>query len=247
MVLTINTLGKPSCIKLVIEVKNPCKAKVVVSDPIRKETIYYDRVFDANGIEEMDIKLPQSRNSVELTVLCDMGAENIRIVSYKKRPLLQYPSCYKKALTKEFIGFAQQISARLPYLTEGDYFSKNEKFHIQVLEEIVGHSTPARIHNDFGFIQVSKAKMGRNTVPMNMAILCHEYSHFFENDIQEDEIEADINGLTIYLGLNYPIMESHKSFTEVFAHSDTPQNRERYQYIYEYIDNFDKLRHKTCR
>lgn len=243
----VNTNFRPVCVELKVEVYKPCTLRVVAFDSLRNETVYFDRTFKpTKQIEEMQIKMPQNRKNTTVMVFCDVKEGAFKIVSSKKRKLIQYPQCYKRKETREFIAFAQEISSRFPYLNNGRYFSKNRNFEIEIYGEISGTGTPARIHNGTGVIQMSKAKMGNNTVPMTMAILLHEYSHFFENQVQVDEIEADLNALRIYMGLNYPIMESHKTFTEVFDHSDTPQNRERYDYIYAFVDQFDKIKHKTC-
>jgi hypothetical protein len=49
---------------------------------------------------------------------------------------------------------------------------------------------------------------------MRFAILCHEFSHFYVNDNMDDESEADINGLLIYLGLGYPRIEGYQAFLD---------------------------------
>jgi len=243
----VHTKGKPMAIDLGIELMQPCRVRIIARNPKSPNIVYYDRQFFASKNEEMEIRLPQSKNEVEVIVACfGMPQDNIRITKLKKVGLKQYPSCYNRGRTLRFVRFAQQICERLPELTTGDYYSLNNEFHLQVFDTIPNTQTPARIHNDLGVIQVSKQKMGGNTVPMNMAILLHEYSHFYMNKIQVDEIEADINGLKIYLGLGYPIVESHKSFTDVFQHSDNPMNRERYAYIFEFVDRFEKTKHRIC-
>jgi hypothetical protein len=84
------------------------------------------------------------------------------------------------------------------------------------------------------------------TIPMRIAILCHEFSHFYLNDVQKDEIEADLNALKLYLGMGYPVIEAHKAFLETFKKSPTPTNKERYQYLKAFIDNWDKNKYKIC-
>lgn len=246
-VIRIKTNQKPSCIAGSIKMKQPCKIRVVCINPYRPAVSYYDRVFEAEQVEKFEIRLPQSSKEVEVLVWCERGVDNIKSVKLRKLALRQFPACYKKQSTREFIKFAQAISDKLPYLPQGDYYSSGKnRFHIQVLDRIEDNETPARIHNDLGFIQMSKEKMMQNTVAMNMAVLLHEYSHFFENVDQKDEIEADMNGLRMYLGLNYPRLEAHKAFTEVFDHADHPMNRERYDYIMAYERKFKELKHKTC-
>ena len=242
----VKTNSIPSCLKLRIKLKEPCKLRVVAINPVISSAIYYDREFTAELDNKLEIRLPQSSKSLDVIVLCQKGDSNIKSVSIKKVGLRQFPVCYKTKTVREFIPFAQSIADKLSTLSVGDYKSKDGTFHIQVMDNISGTGTPARIHNDLGFIQISKDKMGKNTVPMNMAILLHEYSHFYENVIQKDEIEADLNGLRIYLGLGYPILELHKSFTEVFGYADNEMNRERYDYIFAYVSKFNKLKHKTC-
>lgn len=244
--LNIVTNRIPTNVNLVVETKDTCKVKVKCTDKINPNIVYFERVFDMQGKEEMNIRLPQSRNQVLVSVTSGNGDEAVRVVSFKKSKLLQYPMCYKGKNTHEFIKFAQQISERLNSINNGIYKSINGNYTIQIFDTIEGTNTPARIHNGEGYIQIAKSKMASNSVPMNMAILLHEFSHFYKNENITDEIEADLNGLKIYLGLNYPNLEAHNGFVDVFEHSDTPQNRERYEYILNYITNFKKLRHKVC-
>lgn len=244
--INITTNRQPTNVNLVIETRQKCKVRVVAFDKVQPLVVFYERVFDVEGVEEMNIKMPQSRKDVVVKVECSAGQDAVRIVKFKKSRLIQYPACFKGKKVHEFIRFAQQISERLPFINCGVYTSLNGKYTIEIYNTIEGTDTPARIHNGEGYIQIAQSKMAKNTVPMNMAILLHEFSHFFVNEELQDEIEADMNGLRMYLGLNYPDMEGHKSFVEVFEYADTPQNRERHDYIFKFIENFQKLKHKTC-
>ena len=73
------------------------------------------------------------------------------------------------------------------------------------------------------------------SIPMRMAILCHEFSHFYLNEVQKDEIEADLNALTMYLGMGYPVIEAHKAFLKTFHNSPSKVNKERYTYLKKFI------------
>jgi len=248
--LKLKTNSKPICLKLGLEVKSKCQIRVVARSSKSSLVVYYDRVFDVSDKENMEIRLPQSTPMVDVVITCskdNSGEANFRVTRFKKAKLRQYINCYKGKEVVRFIKFAQAISSQLPHLNVGDYYSDCGKYHFQILNDIEGETTPARIHNDIGFIQVNKTRMQGNTVPMNMAIFLHEFSHFFVNKIYSDETEADLNGLRMYLGLGYPIYESHKSFIEVFDHSDNSGNRERYDYIFEFVKNFDKLKFKICK
>jgi hypothetical protein len=78
------------------------------------------------------------------------------------------------------------------------------------------------------------------TIPMRMAILLHEYSHFYVNDEMHNESEADLNGLLIYLGLGYPRIEAHQSFLNTFMNVPSQQNKDRYDKINKFIQDFEK-------
>jgi hypothetical protein len=103
-------------------------------------------------------------------------------------------------------------------------------------------ATPARISTKNGRIQVSQESFRDMTVPMRMAILLHEYSHFYLNSDIANETEADLNGLTIYLGLGYPIREAYEAFAKTFIGYPSEQNKVRYdiinRFIREYIEEY---------
>jgi len=75
---------------------------------------------------------------------------------------------------------------------------------------------------------------------MRMAILLHEYSHFYVNEKMHDETEADLNGLLIYLGLGYPRIEAYEAFLKTFVNVPSQQNKARYDTINKFINNFEQ-------
>ena len=74
---------------------------------------------------------------------------------------------------------------------------------------------------------------------MNVLLLLHEYSHFFLNENIDNELEADLNALTIYLGLGYPRYEALIAYGETFKHNETPENDKRWQKIKEFINEYE--------
>ena len=64
---------------------------------------------------------------------------------------------------------------------------------------------------------------------MRMAILLHEFAHYYLNDNMEDEIEADRNGLEIYMALGYPRIDAYNVFLDVFENSPSELNMDRYK------------------
>ena len=105
-----------------------------------------------------------------------------------------------------------------------EYFLRvdTRKYTIDYLPQIIHEgkklSTPARISNKNGRIEISAKYYREMSIPMRMAILCHEFSHFYLNEVQRDEIEADLNALTLYMGMGYPIIEAHKPLSQTLKH-----------------------------
>ena len=150
---------------------------------------------------------------------------------------------FTSALTKEFCENAGILSA-------GRYQSDDKKYTIDYLPQIVHEgktlTTPAIISNKNGRMEISQKAYKEMSIPMRMAIICHEFSHFYLNEIQKDEIEADLNALTLYMGMGYPVIEAHKAFLETFYKSPTESNKERYVYLKTFIYNFDTLKYDIC-
>lgn len=103
-------------------------------------------------------------------------------------------------------------------------------------------STPMRTNAETGVIQVSKKYILQYTVPMRLAILLHEYSHFYLNNKPEDEEEADFNAILIFLALGYSKIAAQNAFIKVFKNADTQQNRVRDQKITDLINNFESMK-----
>jgi hypothetical protein len=63
-----------------------------------------------------------------------------------------------------------------------------------------------------------------------------------DKDFVFNETEADLNGLTIYLGLGYPIREAYAAFGDTFMGHPSSQNKMRYdiinKFIRDYIDEY---------
>jgi hypothetical protein len=148
--------------------------------------------------------------------------------------------------TRSFVDFAQRFSFNASYLEDKKtYQSGDGKYLIEYVPEIISAKTgrtlktPARISKMNGRIQVSKQLFMDYTVPMRMAILLHEYSHFYKNGNMDDEIEADLNGLLVYLALGYPRIEGYNAFLEVFMETPSMQNKNRYDIINKFITDFE--------
>ena len=245
--------GKPTALDVGVAVQRPCKVRIRVLNPNTKGCIYTDRWSNVKGKGEFEVRLPQSSEKVLVIIDCpDMGNDdNVRITKLKRISLNTHKMCLPKNRDfQEFLKFAQWFCENAGAIQPNRYYSDKKNFTIDYFEVIRDKgrvlTTPARISNKTGRIEIAKKYFARLTVPMRFAILCHEYSHFNLNVVQSDEIEADLNALKIYLGSGYPIIEAHKSFLRVFQNSPTKQNKERYEYLKTFIDNFDELKYRMC-
>ena len=145
---------------------------------------------------------------------------------------------------RNFVGFAQKFAYNAGWISAPrDYVSSVGSYKIEYLPFIINSkgekmSTPARVSTKNGRIQVSQESFVDMTIPMRMAILLHEFSHFYLNTDMANETEADLNGLTIYLGLGYPIREAYAAFIETFIGFPTAQNKQRYDIINKFIKDY---------
>ena len=245
----VETGGKPTNLLVKIEVNQPQKIRLMAYNPKRPNTFYTNRVKTVSKNCEFEIRMPQNCETVFVRCVKDGSNEDVKIISCEQIKLNQFVRCID-ARVSSFVKFAQEFSERLPMLHEGTYYSDDKKYRIDLFNQIKNGNvvlpTPARISNVDGRMEVSKAHFMKYTVPMRIAILLHEFSHFNLNVVQKDEVEADLNALRIYLGLGYPTIEAHMSFLNVFKGTPSEQNKERYEYIKSFIDNFDEMKYRVC-
>jgi hypothetical protein len=175
------------------------------------------------------------------------GVDNtFEVISISKEPLDKKLDVidFGNPYVRSFVNFATRFSYNAGTLPSGTYVSDDKNFVIVYLptiqEDGVEQTTPARIDIDSGIIEISKRQFLDYSIPSRMAILLHEFSHVYLNDNVDDEVEADLNGLLIYLGLGYPRIEAFEVFATTFMNAPTEQNKVRYDKIKNFIDEFDK-------
>ena len=245
---------KPTALKIVVETRGEERLWIKVKDAERKNTFYTKRYADVDGTQTFYVRMPQSPKVAKVIVYNeaygnrgkDMG---FRVLEIKEVPLKTIPIKLSKK-TKAFVRFAQEFSDECGYLSSskgGDtYRSNNGKFRIDYFNEIRSKATgevittPARISQLNGRIEVAKSMFKKYTIPMRMAILLHEFSHFYLNRVPSDESEADINGLRIYLSMGYPRIDAYNVFLSVFKRSATRGNQDRFERLDSFIKGFEK-------
>jgi hypothetical protein len=248
------TRYEPIMVKVVIKTNSPQTMVVKVFDPTQANTYFTDREKIINGQEELYIRMPLSPYSTALSIYNKAngnqpkGVDNsFEVVEIKKEDLDITLSKTKmdNSLVRNFVAFAQKFSYNAGWINAPkDYVSSVGNFKIEYLPYIKSNkngekmATPARISTKNGRIQVSQESFLPYTIPMRMAILLHEFSHYYLNSDITNETEADLNGLTIYLGLGYPIREAYAAFGDTFIGFPSEQNRKRYDIINKFIRDY---------
>ena len=257
---------KKEALTIMIEIvtNGPQKIQIVVRDINKLDTDYTNRHATINGTQKFFVRMPLSPYESMISVYnvangnMKQGQDtSFKVIKVDARPLERKMDCvnWQNPKIRDFVQFAQQFSDNAGILSAGKfpngstYISDEGNFRIDYFDDIrtkrgLVIQTPARISQTKGIIQVSKEHFKKFTVPMRMAILLHEFSHFYLNENMEDETEADLNGLLIYLALGYPRIEAYQSFPTTFKDTPTPQNKERFDILNQFITNFE--RNKFC-
>ena len=253
MKVTAHTKNKPCTIMMRIAVRSPRKLYVKVSDPSRPNTVFTNRYCVINNQEDLFVRMPVTSEKCEVIIksqeeLNGMTDKGYRVLEMKKLPLKRKLTAFNHAnpTIQKFVRFAEEFSAKAGYISaKGSvYTSDDGQFRIDYLDDITDEGgnpikTPARISRSQGIIEVSKKKFEGYTIPMRMAILLHEFSHYYLNTDMANETEADLNGLLIYLGLGYPRIDAYNVFTQVFITSPNEMNHNRMKIIDDFIRNFE--------
>ena len=246
---------QPVMLQLTVATQAPQKMRLRVYDSKKPNTFYTDRDHILNGKKNFYVRMPISPEISVVEIFNerngDLKAGADKSFQLLGRQALPLPTKIEGLANMNknvgsAIKFFQDFAERAGYLSTGTYYSDDGKFRIDYVDIIRDENgraqrTPSRVHTETGVIQVSAHHFRRYTVPKRIAILFHEYSHFYENTNQRDEVEADLNALLIYLGLGYPRIEAHQAFLDVFKNSPSDMNRKRYDILNKFIQSFDDI------
>ncbi len=228
--------GRECTLAITIYGENNKNLRLLVEDANNPETMFTNRTATVNGKKTYYVRLPLAPDVASVELMSDDGKDSgFDLVDIQIQPLendLKSPYFEQKHV-RMFVNFAEEFSYNAGKLqTNKKYHSNDEMFTILYVDHIIEggrvEETPARISQSTGLIEVSKADFLRYTIPMRMAILLHEFAHFYMNDNMEDEIEADKHGLEIYMALGYPRIDAYNVFLDVFETSPSELNMDRY-------------------
>lgn len=250
----ITTNHSPVTLKVLIQTDSPQKVRLRVFDEENPKRVFTNRYKTITGEEALFVRMPLSPDKAIVEVISNKGIvkqgekEQFKLKSVEKQPLERRIDVgdISNGQIRSFVEFAQRFAFNMDELEPSVYTSADRNYYINLLPMIKGKNggelnTPARISKRTGIIQVSKKAFEPMTIPMRLAILMHEFSHFYLNDTMDDEIEADLNGLLIYLGLGYPRIEAYQAFLETFKGVPSEQNKNRYDVINKFINDFEKM------
>ena len=252
MIYTVPTRYEEMTLLVKVQTQSPEVIRLKVVDAEQPNTAFTDRYKTIDGESIFFVRMPVSGNNSLVYVynerngnLQDGQDKSFEVISITKEQLNKKLDVidFANPYVKSFVNFATRFCYNAGSLPTGTYVSDDKNFIIKYLSIItddgVEQTTPARIDIDNGIIELSKRQFLEYTIPNRMAILLHEFSHVYLNDNVDDEVEADLNGLLIYLGLGYPRIEAFEVFAKAFVNAPTEQNRMRFDKIKNFIDNFE--------
>jgi hypothetical protein len=252
--IEVNTNFDPLIYQISVNTETEQPIRVIVLDSKQTTTVFTDRVKNVKGDYTFYVRMPQTGLKTEIIVYNDnVGIINdgldktFKITKHQKLPLEQDINSIIDLTRDEraFIRFAQRFAFNASVMDSGVYKSDEGKFTIQLLDEIIDDNgvvvpTSFRISVADGTIQASKNMIKSYTVPIIFLLLMHEYSHFYINHDIDNELEADLNALKIYLGLGYPYIDGIWAFAITFEGNKTSENEHRWEYCNKYIDDYYK-------
>jgi hypothetical protein len=252
MIVKVPTRHEELTLIIKVSTYEPTKIRIKVIDEIQKDTSFTDRYKTIDGETIFYVRMPVSpQNALVYVYNEDKGNlmqgedDTFEVESITKGALEKKLDVidFSNTDVRSFVNFATRFCYNAGTLPSGTYVSDDRKFVIKYLPTIEDNgqeqTTPARIDITNGNIEISKKQFVKFTVPNRMAILLHEFSHVYLNDNVDDEVEADLNSLLIYLGLGYPRIDAFEVFAKTFMNAPTDQNKDRYDKIKNFIDNFE--------
>jgi hypothetical protein len=252
MIVKVPTRHEELTLIIKVFTHEPIKIRIKVVDESQQDTSFTDRYKTVDGETIFYVRMPVSpQNALVYVYNEDNGNlmqgedESFEVESITKGDLEKKLDVidFSNTDVRSFVNFATRFCYNAGTLPSGTYVSDDRKFVIKYLPTIEDNgqeqTTPARIDITNGNIEISKKQFVKFTIPNRMAILLHEFSHVYLNDNVDDEVEADLNSLLIYLGLGYPRIDAFEVFAKTFMNAPTDQNKDRYDKIKNFIDNFE--------
>lgn len=229
------------------------KIRIIVCDAEQSNTVFTNRYLVFDGEQDFWVRMPIAPRVALVQIYNDAIGNRPEkqettftlVGAIETMPLIKKMDVVdmRNPDVKSFIKFAEGFCYYLGIMKTGYYESPDGRIKINFVPVIMRQgqesTTPARISENSKIIDVSQSLMVPFTVPGRFAILCHEFAHCYLNETPESEVEADLQGLMIYLGLGFPRIEAHQVFTQTLQGAETPGNQRRYRILNKFIEDFE--------
>ena len=251
----VPTYGQNVTVKIPIRTHQPERIRIKASHPTRAYTYYTDRWNTVNGEKYFFIKIPRSPKKVIFEIYNEKNGNTQWDSSFQvgkfyllpNNPII-FSDTFENPTVRSFIEFTEDFSEKAGVLSAQNsvYVSPDGKFKVHYVDEIrdengKAKSTPARINGKTGIIEIAARYFRNYTVPGRKATMYHEFSHLWRNVNPADEIEADKNGIMMYLGTGNPYIEAENTWLQIFYNAPSDQNVHRAKELRRFITNFDNI------
>ena len=243
MIINYPTYNESCTIELSLFSNKNSEFHLTVEDANDDNIVFTNRTGKVSGSKKYYVRLPIAPEEALIEVSSPNNNVEIDDIRTLDLPTNFDSKYFSNPEVISFVNFAEEFAYNASTLKAGKtkYHSDDDMFTIIYLDAIVVDGevdpTPARISQNSGIIEVSKKDFLEYTIPMRMAILLHEFAHFYLNEIMEDEIEADKHSLNIYMSLGYPRIDAYNVYLDVFANAPTELNKDRYEELNKLFSN----------
>jgi hypothetical protein len=230
--------------------------KTVVYNAETKDLIL-ERYDSISGKEKKVLKLPYTSQKIIVESFTKQhGRQPLgRDQSFKlHKPFIMPLKRTKVNMTSgdsEFIDWATQLMVELPRLKADSRLrrSPSGKYKIVIMDKLRTPDgkvvpSPAMVGKKTGTIEISKDYMMKMSLSQRLAILSHEYGHFYKNPLMNlpigDEFGADLNGVTVFVGSGFGLDEYGNAFKKVFNGAGSPQNEKRREVITKFLAELER-------
>lgn len=239
----IATDNKGVDVHITFTCRTKCKVVTSIYD-LESDVVFNLRHDVVDKSLSVIMKVPFSPRNMIVSVTTDIP--NNLYVNIATTPIKTYNITLGQK-QKEFINFAQAFTYGMSSgtITPSDAILKSSSgdFKIVLMKMILTYTgqhkgTPCQVGAKTGIIETDSLLMSNYTLAGQMALLCHEYAHFYENERNglpaSSEEGADKFGLIMFLGAGYGELEYLNAFKQTFKRVDTNQNRNREALILKY-------------
>lgn len=242
-------------IRIPIRTRGPQRIVVRAYNPRKANTVYFDTAPVIKNPEMVIIRIPKMPPAVYIEIYNER-AGNIQFdSSFQIGKIVCKPinlpfmiRTFMAPTVKAFAEFSDYFAENAAIISAQNsvYRSNDGQFEIHYKDVIRDENgkelrTPARVNSKSKIMEIAKKYYINYTVPGRKAINWHEFSHVHKNVNPADELEADKNAITIYLGTGNPTIEAYNVFLKVFKNTPTEINRRRYNELNAYIKNFNSI------